>query len=107
AFEEAQSDAKRVDLGDALDHPTLHDAVTAPDAADDQSLHLARESRDELPLRGRDRDRVIRVAPAALLLAGAGLHVRRVPNGVGEFAREIFRVEHAITCEFSRWRFRS
>src|SRR6185312_2593202 len=44
AVDETQVDAIRIALGDPLEQGALLDAVAAPDAADNQHLHVARET---------------------------------------------------------------
>lgn len=72
ALDETQVDLAGIYFGDALDQRTLLDAVAAPDAADDENVHLADEAAEEFALRGCDAGGIIDALPALLLVFFAG-----------------------------------
>src|SRR5262249_9386963 len=75
AVEQAQVDALAVGLGTALQQWTLLNAVAAPDAADNQHLHVAAEARQQPALLGGQLGRVVDLSPAPLLVLRAGVDV--------------------------------
>ena len=85
AVEQPQIDARRVGLGDALQQRALLHTVAAPDAADDQHLHVAHETGDELLLCIRQLRRRLHLLPAPLLLLGAGVNVTVIRQSRREF----------------------
>jgi len=67
AVEKAKVDFPRICLGNALDQGTLLDAIAAPDAADDQYIHLPNEPSDKFALRGTKGGCFVSAPPALLL----------------------------------------
>jgi hypothetical protein len=72
ALDEAQIDFRGIGFSDSMNQRALLNAIAAPDATEDQNLHLPHEAAHQLLLGFGQSCGIVDLIPAALLLGGAG-----------------------------------
>ena len=98
AINPAKIDA-RIGLRDVVEEGTLLDAITAPDAGDDENVHAASEGGDEAALFFGEADLILDVGPGGGLFWIGG-EVVGVDDAGGVLPGEVLRVHGRL-----RWRF--
>ena len=99
SIHEAHVHLLRVRLGDAFQQRTLLHAVAAPDAGNDEHVHLAREAADERALCIDQPGLIIDSLPSGLLLGVPGGDVVVKRESGSEFDLEESGVEHGCSVE--------